>query len=384
MRRQGRGTALLMLGGLAVVVLLMLLLGSDRAGPYDLDSAQPSGYGGLRLILREVGVKTVERDLADLRSDRLAGSDVVFVPRSAELSSATSRLLRGLAEEGLHVVVAGPPGPPGETLDIGEDPATGRLPFVGISPGHCDDERFAGLRDIRVEGVPPLTVPEGARSCFGNGRLAYLVTRTLGGGDLTSVASPVLFTNAFMRAHTHPVVERQADNSVVAVGLLAPAGTARVVVIRDGLDVPLPDGGRSAWGLMSSGWQLALAQLAAAAALWIWWRSIRHGRLVREPGLVSVAGSDLVDAVGDLHRRQGHPDLAAGGVRRAVRFELCALLGVDSYIDDASLASLVATRTGRDPEAVLGALSRAAVGSDEQLVAVARELSSIREELKRV
>lgn len=385
MKGKARGTAAIALGALAMVILLTLVLGSDRTAAYDLDSAQPAGYRGLRLILRELGVDMVERDLSDLDPGRLGATDVVYVPRPAGASPAARRRWTELAGDGHHVVIAGPAGAPAAEAAFSEGGGVaGGFPIVSTDPARCTDDRLADLGDLRVVGVPQLSTVGVERSCFGDNNGAYVVTRRIGRGDLTTIGSPDLFTNALMRAHTYPVAEPQPDNSVLAARLLAPGGTKEVVVVRGGALTGPQGGGRSAWELMSTGWRLALAQLAAAAALWIWWRSVRHGRVVPEPLPVTIAGSDLVDAVGDLQRRQGHPDRAAGGVRRAVRADLCALLGVDPHVGDPALASLVAARTGRDPDAVLAALSRAPVGSDEALVAVARELSSIREELQRV
>lgn len=385
MRGPGRGTAALALGALVVVTLITLLLGSDRTAPYDLDSAEPAGYRGLRLILQDLRVDMVERDLSDLDPGRLGATDVVYVPRPAGASPAARRRWTELAGDGHHVVIAGPAGAPAAQAVFPEGGGVaGGFPIVSTDPARCTDDRLADLGDLRVVGVPQLSTVGAERSCFGDDNGAYVVTRRIGRGDLTTIGSPDLFTNDLMRAHRYPVPEAQPDNSVVAVRLLAPAGTTRVVVVRGGAVTATEGGGSSAWELMSTGWRLALAQLGAAAALWIWWRAVRHGRVVAEPVPVSIAGSDLVDAVGDLHRRQGRSDLAARTVRSEVRRELCTLLGVDPYVEDRALASLVAVRTGRDVEEVLAALSRSEVGSDEALVAVARQLSSIRQEIQRV
>lgn len=374
MNGERRRTALALVAIAVIVLLVIAVLGGDRSQPYGLESASPSGYRGLRLVLEHYGVEMKEIDATDVIATARPG-DVVFVPRTGGASSATRSSWTTVAARGVRVVLAGSGPAPG--VPAARNPSFG----YAVTRGTCVIPELSDVEDVRVE-YGQLLDARGARSCIGDGSSAVVVAGAVEGAGVYSVASPDIFTNDLMRRHTYPENIRQLDNSVLAVRLLAPPGTERVLVSRGG--VVAGTGTKSTWDFLSTGWQLGLTQLFAAAVFLIWWRGVRHGRVVAESLPVEIAGSELVDAVGDLLRRQAHPERAAETVRVEARRELCDALGVDRRTPDSVLASLVAGRSGRSEGDVRDALSGRHVTTDNDLVAVARELTSILEEVLHV
>ena len=187
----------------------------------------------------------------------------------------------------------------------------------------------------------------------------------------------------FVNARLQPDKENGGQplaNAALAVALLAEAD--RVVFVDP---VPsagvTPDGTQDPLSLLPLPVRLALAQLAVAVLIYLWWRARRLGRPPVEELPVEVAGSELVVAIGDLLRRRGSAQRSAAALRTETRRVLAARLGAGG-----DLARVVAERTGRDPAEVAAALDGTGappVTSDAQLVALARTLETIRQEALR-
>jgi hypothetical protein len=143
----------------------------------------------------------------------------------------------------------------------------------------------------------------------------------------------------------------------------------------------VPAGATGVVGLLPTRVRLALAMGAVAFVLYAWHRAVRLGAPVRERRPVEVAGAELVVAVGGLLRRAGSPDRAAGVVRAEARAALRTRLGLSPDTPDAALVDVVATRTGRDRQAVAAVLLDAPVGSAAGLVDLCRSIDELRQEV---
>ena len=122
-------------------------------------------------------------------------------------------------------------------------------------------------------------------------------------------------------------------------------------------------------------------QLGLAAVVYALWRARRLGRPVAEPQPVALAGSDLVAAVGGLLDRAGSPGHAAEVLRADLRRFLTDRLGVPPQAGDDALAAVAAERTGVDADRLRAALGAGPVTDDAGLVALARAIDRIREEV---
>jgi hypothetical protein len=111
------------------------------------------------------------------------------------------------------------------------------------------------------------------------------------------------------------------------------------------------------------------------------WRGRRLGRPLTEPQPVDIAGSELVAAVGDLLQRTREPQRAARLLRDDTRRRLCRALGLPTDSTIETLADAVAGRTAVSADRVARTLSTQPVTSDDDLVSLAREIESLRQEI---
>lgn len=242
-----------------------------------------------------------------------------------------------------------------------------------VGPPACDIDAFAGvdLDDVEPSGGGVLyRVPGGAQACIGSRTRAHVVAQSRGRGNLVSVGGSGVLVNEGLGT---------GDNAAVVGALVAPSPGARVEVLRPG---PAAGGGRQGLvDLVAPNVWAFLAQLAVAFLLLALWRSRRLGAPVAEPQPVAVAGSELVAAVGSLLDRSGSPDHAAEVLRTDLRRFLADRLGGPPDADADVLAAVAAERVGIDRSRVDRALGPRAVENDAQLVALARDVDAVRQEV---
>lgn len=377
---------------LAAVVLTIVVLPSgpsDRR--YDLDSAQPDGYRGLRLLLEAGGTTVDAVDASDIDGVSVGDYDVVYVPdadaaevelvaRWGEFASGGGRLVLGSPSDDLGP----PPVGPDEPVDL--DPTFGGG-GVSADPGVCtiDELADAGSLDTPffLTGVDLGFADEG---CYGDGVVGLVGRRYDGAGEVFTLAGADLFTNDLMGApEPEQPVGAIPGNAVVAERLLGhgadPDATSptRLAVVSSGIDAAGTTGEKTLTDFMSPGVKLGLLELGVAVGYYAWSRGRRHGRIVVEPAPVTIAGSAFVEAVGSLLGRQGDVARAAEVLRTGQCRELARRLGRPRTISRAELAAVIAERTGRDATAVARLLD-GPVESEADLVTLTRELDSLRQE----
>lgn len=335
---KGRG-ALVVVALAAVVVLLLVAIGGpgERTNrPFDPSSAGPRGARAVVVLLEELGagVDITGGDLDDEVDTALVLQD--------RLDREATDEVEDWVEDGGILVVADQ----GSSL------------FRGGGEGGCP---------VALDGVAVLDPGPGGREldrgadCFGR----TVTSSAVGLGTVVSVGERQIFTNALLG---------DADNAVLAAALLAPTGTERVAFVAGSAgsgEQTLPDliGPRVAQGI---------GQLAIAFALYALWRARRLGRAVVESQPVSIAGSELVAAVGRLQEGRQRPDEVVDTVRSDLLRALERRLGVPAGGDVARIAEAVAAQCDMAPEHVLGALERRAVVTDDDLLAVLADLDRIR------
>jgi hypothetical protein len=199
-----------------------------------------------------------------------------------------------------------------------------------------------------------------------------VAARSEGAGDVVSIGGADFATNERLD---------HDDNAVLAAALLAPGRSPSVRFV----DAPLPAGGGDKTlgdlvsdGIRRFGWQLAIAFLVYAA-----WRAVRLGRPVPETQPVEIAGSELVGATGRLLERGRSSGAAAEVLRSRLRRALSARFGVPPGAPHATLAQVVAERTGTDPSLIEVAVGERPVTSDDELVAVAHAVATVHQEVLR-
>lgn len=336
---RGRGSLIGVAAAALVVVLLLVAIGapderSNRA--FDPGSTGPVGARAVVLLLEELGAD-VEVTGGGLDDD----VDAALVLQDRLDEDATAEVEDWVGRGGVLVVA---------------DPASSLFHRGGEGP--CP---------VALDGVGVLDLGPGSGTvdhgddCFERTVLADDV----GLGSVVSVRDRQIFVNELLG---------EGDNAVLAAALLAPTGGERVAFVVGSAgsgEQALPD-------LLGPRVAQAIAELAIAAVLYALWRARRLGRAVVEPQPVSIAGSELVAAVGRLQEGRRRPDEVADTVRTEVLRAIERRLGVGAGGDVARLAEGVAARCGMPPERVLGALERRPVLSDADLLDVLADLDTIR------
>lgn len=350
----------------AVVLTIVLLPSSDETQRYDLDSAQPDGYRGLRLLLEETGTDVDRVDADDVTEETPA--DTVFVPDAAGAGGEQVARWRRYAEAGNTLVLGSPvDGLGAPASDVG---------FSGVD-GTCSVDGLAGDEDIVIPFVDTGVEVGADDGCFGDGESALIVGRFVGDGEIITLATPDLFTNTTMGApEPDQPVGRVPDNAVVAQVLL---GTPRLAVVTSGVEAVGVDGEKGLTDFMSPGVKLGILELGVAFGFYAVARGRRHGRVVTEPLPVTIAGSAFVEAVGSLLERQGDHARTAEVLREGECRRLALRLGLPRSMSRHDLAAVVAERTGRDRAEVERLLTQP-VDSETALVEITRELDSLRQE----
>ena len=257
-------------------------------------------------------------------------------------------------------------------------PSSGELGGMALVRGHCDQTGLDDVERIEIGGLTSgdLSTLGGKRydvdgnpSCFGDGDSAYVVETRLGSGAVISVGAPNLFTNEFLD---------KSDNSVFSMRTLQPDGPQPVAI----LAASAPGSGRTTLlDLVPDRVFQAFIQAAIAFLLYALWRARRLGRPVVELQPVAIAGSQLVRAVGSLEQRTHATDRAAAALRHDLERLVHERYGLAPETPRATVAHVVADRTGLDLHRVEAALGDTPVLDDQVLLALTHELDTIRKEI---
>lgn len=383
---------LVVVAALAIASGVFFMTRTEQVPPFDIDSPAPDGWKAVRVLLEERGVEVRRAPSSALSDDGGTGglgSDgrtavVMAVPSVA--SRAEVDALRDLAERGSLVVFGESPDADGESFNAHtmssfiDDRMLADTPAEEIDQGLCDMDELAGLGDIDVAFAEPIVADPETVQCYGHDGTAYFARDVDSPGYVMS--SPYLWVNARLQPRKEKG-DPPHDNAATAMRLLS--GADQVTFID-----PVPSAGARADGtqdpvaMLPVPVKLALAQLVGALVLLVWWRSRRLGPPVHEQMPVEIAGSELVEAVGDLLRRRGNPSTAAATVRADTRRVLAERLGLGREPSPEALVGIVSARTGRLPDQVGPALygdPAHPIDDAASLVALARTLDAIRQEV---
>jgi len=362
LRRPPRALVIAVSVGGALLVAALLGGRPGRDGPpLDPRSDGPLGTSALVSLLEGLdanvvltpGVPAVDDDVALVLQDRL--------------DEAQTASLHDWVRRGGTLVVT--------------DPASNLTPVVveqgfvpdsgTIEPGRCTIPALDQVSRIDGGAAVRFEPAEADGICFGDRQDgAFVVQTAVGGGQVVAVGGAAFLTNDLLGHDA---------NAVLAAALLAPVAGTQVRVV----EPPVPAGGgdKSLRDLVPGGVQRALAQLGVAFVLYAVWRAIRLGQPVPEEQPVAIAGSELVSAVGRLLSRARAPGAAAHTVREGARRALRARLGVPPEVPTSELAAIGAARLGLPLDDVLTAVDDRPVTTDAELVAVARAVASIHQEV---
>jgi hypothetical protein len=318
---------------LVAIGLFLVVRARPAPGPLDPRSGRDDGARALVLLLEGQGaIVDVDRSPPPPRAETRA----LVLDDSLDADQRRDLLL--FVESGGVAVVADPSstlhGGPG--LEGGAIRVTAEVPDAVVpSPASvaseanvantiCTIRALEELRGVFVrDGILFPVGPDEPQCLAGDGH-AFVIRREIGSGTVVGLGDNRLLSNELIRF---------ADNSGLAVALLAPRARARVTVVVGSSAPSSPEdvgtGEDTLGDLVRPGVWMGLAQLAVAFAVLALARGIRPGRPVEEEHASPLAGSDAVRAHATMMRRAGHHAHAGSLLRAELHRELCERYRLD-------------------------------------------------------
>jgi hypothetical protein len=361
--------------------------GGDRA--LDPRSHDRLGTSAMVALAGELGADVAIDDrLPDLGGGPAGAGPDVIVLFADLLDSRQRSVLEGWIDAGGRLVVTDP-GSPFAPPSVGTFVTLRDLGGPTVT-GRCEIDALGG---VDVAGIEPrhggvLFEPDaGSTSCVGDQPgVGYIIATDQGTGTVVALGGSGLVVNAALA---------EGENAAVVGALVAPEAGTDVLVLEPGRLAAGSGGDRTLAELVPSAVKRAIVMLAVAFVIYALWRARRLGRPVPEPQPVAVAGSELVAAVGNLLDRTRSPAHAAELLRADLRRFLADQLGLPAASPPDVVAAVAAERTRVDEHQLrwaLGAPPRdspmagpaaaaPAITDDAGLVALARTIDHIREEV---
>lgn len=371
--RRSRRTTLLLLAALALGVTAAVLArgGEQYDAPLDPANAGRDGARALARVLADDGVEVDVVRSADAFDRAEVADATVVVTSGDQLAPSTLRRLQEHAAGRAPVVLVDPAF--GVVLDIDDSVSTTTLEAIERR-GEDDCTAPVDLRDLRLaaDQVTALSGGPELDTCFDGeggavlGRLADRDITLFGGGQALS-------NDQVLRADNAAIALRllgARDRLVWYVPDIADATSTEAVTLRS----LLPR------AVIPSLWVVALAAVAL-----LLWRVRRLGPLVTEPLPVLVRAVETTRSRGRLYRRGNDRAHAAALLREDARREVALRLRLDPRSTPQQLCAAVAAHLGVREDDVRALLDPAAPApaTDAHLVALARQLARLREEVRR-
>jgi hypothetical protein len=285
-----------------------------------------------------------------------------------QLDDEARARVTAFVRRGGALVVADPSSP----LE-GASPAQGlpdqRLIAPQVLTPACRAPWAGGVDRIATAGDDLLEVPAGAYACFPAGGDAFAVAHRQGAGVVVALGGAGPWSNAYLD---------DDDNALLAANLLVPG---RGYVVSWLLAPRVGAGTATLWSLVPRRVKAGLAGLAAALVVACLWQAKRLGRPVLEDPLVPVPGSELVLATGRLLARNGRSQETAVLLRDELCGQLRSRFGQGPGAEPATVAQVAALHARMPAQEVVDALCGPAPEGEQQLLALARTLQQIREEV---
>jgi len=350
---------------LVVVVVIGLAAvgrsGSRSAEPLAPDSTSSSGLRGLVLLAESFGADvdvidgapSADRDVAFMAADRYGRTD-------------TSDMRRWVRNGGILVVADSQSS---FVPKLGGPLGSGLVQDSNVEAGDCTIRALSKATRVSVDSAFAYRPPSGSTRCFTVGGDALIVASPEGNGTIVAVGGSSMFENGNLD---------EADNAVVAVSLLAPKQGTNVAFVRG---PSIGAGDETLWSLIRPGIRYGFLQIGIAFLLFAIWRGRRLGRPVLEIPRIEIEGSELITAVGHLLERTNSPTYAASVLRADTRQEIARRVGGARADDPEGLALVLGERMGADRDRVRALLIDTPVRDENELVALAQQLYSLRQEV---
>ena len=357
-------------GILAALIVAAALLSGPSAG----DDSGPHGTLALRRYLGAMGL-TVRNAATP------PDGPGVFVLFTDLRDAGQAGDLVSWARAGGTLVVTDPESETAAAAGVSTAGRVGHYAFgpAKLAPG-CVSPEIAGVRTLAVDaGDSVLASGAGSVGCFPVSEGTFEVTTPVGSGKVVVLGGISPLTNALLG---------KADNAAFAAGVFGAGGP---VVF----GAPLPPGAAGPKGLVGTlpaGARIVLFQIVLAAVVFAFVRGRRFGRPTFEEVPSPVPSGELVHAVARLYRSARARAFAGDTLRRGTRRRLRSRLGLGPEPPaagtgppaaapggaDEALSSTVARLSGSHPEDVQRLLHGPGPATEEELIALGRELEELR------
>jgi hypothetical protein len=353
------------IGAIAVLAVAVVLI----AGPGASSDAGPAGTLALHRFLARMGLHVQQ-------ADNPPAGPGVFVLFSDLRSTDEAQGLLGWVQDGGTLVISDPKSPTLAEANITSPGLVGNYSPGGtrLAAG-CVAPETVGVTSLAVDPLNSVwtVAGTGGAGCFPVDGGSFELSDPMGSGRLVALGGVAPFTNALLGQASNARFALQLFSSgpggTVVFGSAAPPGTA-------------PTG---LWALLPLAARVVIVQVAVAVVLFAAYRARRFGKPVREAIAAPVPAGELVDAVGRLYRSSRATAFAGDTMRRFTMRRLRARVGAGGGVgpvDPEELSAVLAGVAGRDPEAVHRLVAGPPPATDEELIALGRELEELRAQVE--
>lgn len=359
---------------LLIVVGVAALRGRSGADlPLDPRNARPGGSQALARVLDQQGLAVdIARGQGDLLGLDEPGRDTtVLITGTQALSEETAATAMEGVRGARRVVLVEPDTFLLQSLDLPVDPAGGAASTRSVR-ADCVADGIGASDTISSVGRGYTTTDPSAAACFTFERSSALVTVSAAGApEVVVLGAGEILSNREITRY---------DNAGVAVRLLG-RGDRLVWYIPDPRDVTVEDTTPTSEIPRALGPLIFLGLTALLATML--WRGRRFGPLVTEPLPAVVKAIETTQSRGRLYRRAKDTARAGSILRTAACGRLGRYLGLPTGAPARAVAAAAARTTGRPPEHVLALLDGPPPATEDALVALATDLSTLEKEVHR-
>jgi hypothetical protein len=342
------------IGGTGITIFLLVL-------------AAPGSSGSGRLVALRRFLPATGLTVADAGAPPSGGG--AFVLLVDHRTSNEERALMSWADKGGRIVVTDPSSELFSRFDV----STHRAGVFGVrdlSPG-CVRPEVTGVRTLEVAATDGLlSSPAESAGCFADASGSYALFVPAGRGEIVLLGGSSILSDALLN---------HADDAAFARSLLDAGGP---VVF--GSALPPGASGGSVWSLIPTRGKTVLWELALAAVAFALARGRRLGRPIPEEPLSPIPAGALVEATARLYRRSRSVAFCGSLVRASIGERLSRRLGIPPDPDLRRLADTIARIVRQDAVPIEHVLAGPAPASDDELVALCRELESLTAQIEGV
>ncbi|HRE01496.1 MAG TPA: hypothetical protein PLV68_09355, partial [Ilumatobacteraceae bacterium] len=248
---------------------------------------------------------------------------------------------------------------------------------ANVDRGVCSIEALAHLRGIFTPRGVEFRVQDGQPNCFGDGRLAFVIVRSVGRGVVVGLGDNRPLTNAYLR---------YADNAGLVTALVAPQARMQVRIMIGSEARPtaadVGSGDERLADLVEPSVWMALTQLALAFAVLAVARGWRAGASIAEPQRVPIAGSELVTATANVMQRARRGERAAWLLRAELYRNLADRYRCPPDVSiDGLVSAVVAHRPDCDARDLHAVLTWPTSATADDLVQLGNRIEALRVQL---